>query len=367
MRRRAHLVARLDGGGEVRAESVLERSHAGRLWQPWGMPLIRVLSAASLGAGAAAGAGLTAYAAWEARQYTLRRVEVPLLPAGARPLRVLHLSDIHMTPGSAPQAGVAGRAGDAASPTWSSTPATTWRTPPRSRWCATRSVPLLDVPGVFVFGSNDYFSPTAPQPAALPAARRRPPQHPLREAALARPARRLHRGRLGRPHQPARGRQGRRAVLRLRRRRRPAPALRPARRRRRPGRPAGRRPAGRRARAVPPGARPVRRRRLRRDPGRPHPRRPGLPARRRRADHQLRPRARPRQGAAPPPGRLAGRRPGLHLAARLRRDRHLAVRPDPGGLPPEATLLTLVPGGPDRLGNAVRSGMLRPGEPRARA
>ena len=59
------------------------------------------LLAGATGAAAAAGAALTAYAVWEARPYTLRRVEVPLLPAGARPLRVLHLSDIHMTPGQA--------------------------------------------------------------------------------------------------------------------------------------------------------------------------------------------------------------------------------------------------------------------------
>ena len=41
----------------------------------------------------------------------------------------------------------------------------------------------------------------------------------------------------------------------------------------------GRRAARRHARAVPPGPRPVRRRRLRRDHRRPHPRRPGVPAR----------------------------------------------------------------------------------------
>ena len=96
---------------------------------------------------------------------------------------------------------------------------------------------LLDVPGVFVFGSNDYFSPTLRNPLRYLLPGRRPPQHPLGAAAVARPARRLHRLRLGRPHQPARGGEGRRAVLRVRRRRRPAPALRPARRRRRPGRP----------------------------------------------------------------------------------------------------------------------------------
>src|SRR3954469_5815249 len=62
------------------------------------MPFIRIATGAT-GAAAAAGAALTAYASWEARAYTLRRVEVPLLPPGARPARVLHLSDIHMTPG----------------------------------------------------------------------------------------------------------------------------------------------------------------------------------------------------------------------------------------------------------------------------
>ncbi len=62
------------------------------------MPLIRLVAGAT-GAAAVAGAALTAYATWEARAYTLRRVDVPLLPPGARPVRVLHLSDIHMTPG----------------------------------------------------------------------------------------------------------------------------------------------------------------------------------------------------------------------------------------------------------------------------
>jgi uncharacterized protein len=110
------------------------------------------------GAGAAAGAALTAYAAWEARQYTLRRVEVPLLPAGARPLKVLHLSDIHMTPGQRrKQEWLNGLAllrpdlvvntGDNLSHR-DSVPVVT-----------SSLGPLLDVPGVFVFGSNDYFEP----------------------------------------------------------------------------------------------------------------------------------------------------------------------------------------------------------------
>ena len=62
------------------------------------MPLTSI--AARLAGGALlGGAAATAYAVCEARAYTLRRVDVPVLPPGQRPLRVLHLSDIHLTPG----------------------------------------------------------------------------------------------------------------------------------------------------------------------------------------------------------------------------------------------------------------------------
>lgn len=127
------------------------------------MPSLRALLAGSLGAGTAAGAGLTAYALWEARQYTLRRVEVPVLPAGARPLRVLHLSDIHMTPGQSRKqewlAGLATLRPDLVIDTG-------------DNLAHAASVPvvrdalgvLLDVPGVFVMGSNDYFRPTLRNP-----------------------------------------------------------------------------------------------------------------------------------------------------------------------------------------------------------
>jgi predicted MPP superfamily phosphohydrolase len=114
-------------------------------------------------AGVVAGAGLTAYAAWEARQYTLRRVEVPLLPAGARPVKVLHLSDIHMTPGQRRKQewlnGLALLRPDLVVDTGDnlahrdSVPVV-----------ADALGPLLDVPGVFVFGSNDYFEPRVRNP-----------------------------------------------------------------------------------------------------------------------------------------------------------------------------------------------------------
>lgn len=116
-----------------------------------------------LGLGAAAGAGLTAYAAWEARQYTLRQVTVPLLPPGQRPLRVLHLSDIHMTPGQTRKqewlAGLAALEPDLVVNTGDNLAH-------RESVPVVRDAlgPLLDVPGVFVFGSNDYYSPTLRNP-----------------------------------------------------------------------------------------------------------------------------------------------------------------------------------------------------------
>ena len=116
-----------------------------------------------VGAGAVAGAAVTAYAACEARAYTLRRVEVPLLPAGARPLRVLHLSDLHMTPGQTRKQewvrGLAALRPDLVVDTGDNL----------SHRDAVPVVcdalgPLLDVPGVFVHGSNDYFAPSMRNP-----------------------------------------------------------------------------------------------------------------------------------------------------------------------------------------------------------
>lgn len=44
-------------------------------------------------------AGLLYSAGFEARSFRLRRVTVPVLPPGMRPLRVLQVSDIHMVGG----------------------------------------------------------------------------------------------------------------------------------------------------------------------------------------------------------------------------------------------------------------------------
>jgi predicted MPP superfamily phosphohydrolase len=53
----------------------------------------------STGAVAAAGAAGVAYAAGvEVRWFALRRVTVPVLGPGASPVKVLHVSDLHLMP-----------------------------------------------------------------------------------------------------------------------------------------------------------------------------------------------------------------------------------------------------------------------------
>jgi uncharacterized protein len=126
------------------------------------MALARVFGRTTA-AGLAAGAGLTAYALWEARQYTLRRVEVPVLPAGSAPLRVLHLSDIHLVPTQAHKlawlASLAELQPDLVVDTGDNL---------AHRGAVAPLLgslgPLLGRPGVFVRGSNDYFEPRLRNP-----------------------------------------------------------------------------------------------------------------------------------------------------------------------------------------------------------
>ncbi len=117
-----------------------------------------------LAAGAAAGAAGLAWSLAEAHRFTLRHVTAPVLPEGAAPVRVLHLSDLHLIP----------------------------RQNDKRRWVADLArfepdlvvvtgdflsdrhavpaalatlAPLARFPGCFVLGSNDYYAPTKLNPA----------------------------------------------------------------------------------------------------------------------------------------------------------------------------------------------------------
>lgn len=114
---------------------------------------------------AAAGAATLGYAVGiERRNWTLRTGQLPVLDDDADPIRILHISDLHMLPGQTS----------------------------KQRWVAVldelepdlvvntgdnlahgRAVPavlralgpLLERPGVFIFGSNDYYGPKPKNPA----------------------------------------------------------------------------------------------------------------------------------------------------------------------------------------------------------
>lgn len=121
-----------------------------------------------LGAGAGAatslGIGAAVYATWvEPRWFALRGASIPCLPAGSGPVRVLHLSDLHLVPRqhakrdwvrslAALEPDLVLHTGD--------------------HLAAMDAVPaaldtygaLLDRPGAFVLGSNDYYPPTLKNP-----------------------------------------------------------------------------------------------------------------------------------------------------------------------------------------------------------
>ena len=115
-----------------------------------------------------AGPLLAAAAVWpfvEPLLPVLRRVRVPALPAGSAPLTVLHLSDLHLLPRHTRRAAWVRRLARVRPDLVVST---------GDHVSSERSVPLLvqtlgaltadGVPGVFVPGNNDYFSPARPRP-----------------------------------------------------------------------------------------------------------------------------------------------------------------------------------------------------------
>ena len=122
------------------------------------------------------GAAAVGYAVVVERNwFALRQHEVPILPAGSAPLRVLHISDMHLTPGRKRLMSWV-RALDGLDPhlvinTGDSI------SHPQSVQCFLDSLgPLLDRPGAFVLGSNDMYAPEPYNPARYlmgPSSRRR--------------------------------------------------------------------------------------------------------------------------------------------------------------------------------------------------
>lgn len=127
------------------------------------MPL-SPLPRAALAAAAALTAGLTWAGGYEVRAYRLRRARVPVLPAGQRPLRLLHLSDLHLVPEQRRlRAFVRSLAG--LEPDLVVNTGDNLAHPDAVPAVLDAFGPLLDRPGVFVRGSNDYYAPRRKNPA----------------------------------------------------------------------------------------------------------------------------------------------------------------------------------------------------------
>ena len=100
----------------------------------------------------------------ESRAYTLRRFELPVLPAGSRPLRVLHLSDLHLTPWQRRERAWV-RDLEALEPDFVVDTGDNLAHAEAVPAVLDALAPLLERPGAFVLGSNDYFGPRPKNPA----------------------------------------------------------------------------------------------------------------------------------------------------------------------------------------------------------
>jgi uncharacterized protein len=113
---------------------------------------------------AAAGAGVAAYASVVERNwFALRRFQVPVLPAHARPVTVLHLSDVHLTPGRHRLLSWL-RSLDSLGPDLVVNTGDSIAHPQAAGPFLAALGPLLERPGIFVYGSNDLYSPVPRNP-----------------------------------------------------------------------------------------------------------------------------------------------------------------------------------------------------------
>ena len=117
-----------------------------------------LLGVGALGASCLAYAGL-----YEVNAFRLRRVDVSVLPSGARPIRILHISDVHMTPHARARQRWLSTLG-ALEPDLVINTGDNLADEEAVQYVLTSFGRLLDRPGVYVWGSNDYYAPTFKNP-----------------------------------------------------------------------------------------------------------------------------------------------------------------------------------------------------------
>jgi predicted MPP superfamily phosphohydrolase len=114
---------------------------------------------------AAAGAAAIGYTTVVERNwFALRKFEVPVLPPGKAPLRILHISDAHLTPGRRRLMSWIRSLADLDPDLVVNTGDSIAHRDSVDYFLDSLG-PLLDRPGVFVLGSNDLFAPIPRNPA----------------------------------------------------------------------------------------------------------------------------------------------------------------------------------------------------------
>src|SRR5579875_3123360 len=117
-----------------------------------------------VGAGAGVGAAALAYGAgWEIDAYTIREHEVPVLAPDAAPLRLLHITDLHLLPQQRKRRAFLRSLADLR-PDLVVNTGDTMASAAAIPAIVDSLGPLLDVPGAFVPGNNDYFQPKPKNP-----------------------------------------------------------------------------------------------------------------------------------------------------------------------------------------------------------
>ena len=118
----------------------------------------------ALGAAALVGSGAATlgYARWEAGAYTLRHFDVPVLAPGSAPLRVLHVSDLHIRADDARKAEWIRGLADLDPHLVVNTGDTISSVDAQERILSALE-PLAAFPAVFVPGNNDYHQPSRPR------------------------------------------------------------------------------------------------------------------------------------------------------------------------------------------------------------
>jgi predicted MPP superfamily phosphohydrolase len=115
----------------------------------------------ALAAGAVAGLGYAGVV--ERNAFTLRRFDVPVLPPGARPIRLLHVSDLHITPSQRRKRAWIRRLRELR-PDLVINTGDTLSAEDGIPAVMHALDPLFEFPGAFVPGNNDYYVPRPKNP-----------------------------------------------------------------------------------------------------------------------------------------------------------------------------------------------------------